>query len=107
MSEHEILQGYWIEHCGDEAASLPWAVIDPEGFLLLAQNGRAWETKEGARRAAHRAINEWPTLCLTKHEAESLARQKQTTKKPLRLRRLLGVDNNGLALGGDLFLWIA
>lgn len=36
--------GYWIEHCGHPTALWPYALYGPDGFMVLAPNGRAWRT---------------------------------------------------------------
>jgi hypothetical protein len=35
--------GYWIEHCGHPTALWPYALYGPDGRMVLAPNGRAWQ----------------------------------------------------------------
>ena len=34
--------GWVIQHCGHPTANYPYALYNPEGFMVLAPNGRAW-----------------------------------------------------------------
>jgi hypothetical protein len=40
--------GYWIEHCGHPTANWPYALYGPDGYMLLAPNGRAWPNLRAA-----------------------------------------------------------
>lgn len=49
--------GYAIEHCGHPTALWPYALYGPDGKMILAPNGRAWQKLEyaGAEVAARLA----------------------------------------------------
>ncbi len=36
--------GWCVEHCGHPTALWPWALYGPDGYMVLAPNGRAWRT---------------------------------------------------------------
>lgn len=39
-------KGYTIEHCGHPTALWPYALYGPDGQMILAPNGRAWQKLE-------------------------------------------------------------
>jgi hypothetical protein len=42
-ARYEHPTGYRIEHCGHPTALWPYALYGPDGALILAPNGRAWQ----------------------------------------------------------------
>ena len=48
--------GVRVEHCGHPTANYPYALILPDGSLVLAPNGRAFKYLKDAKRAAEKVV---------------------------------------------------
>jgi hypothetical protein len=48
--------GYWIEHCGHPTALWPYALYGPDGYMILAPNGRAWRDLHSAAAEVQRRL---------------------------------------------------
>lgn len=54
-SAHIHRYGDWtVEHCGHPTANFPWTIIDPEGRVILAPNGRGWQNLKAAKAEVER-----------------------------------------------------
>lgn len=55
---YEHPAGYRIEHCGHPTALWPYALYGPDGQMILAPNGRAWQKSIYAALEVDRRIND-------------------------------------------------
>lgn len=48
--------GYYIEHCCHPTALWPYALYNPQGHMILAPNGRAWQNLQAAAAEVARRL---------------------------------------------------
>lgn len=53
---YEHPAGYTIQHCGHPTALWPYALYGPDGLMILAPNGRAWQKLTYAAKEVERRL---------------------------------------------------
>lgn len=59
-SRYQHPKGYFIEHCGHPTALWPYALYGPDGYIILAPNGRAWQKLAFAAAEVQRRLEGKP-----------------------------------------------
>jgi hypothetical protein len=60
FARYEHPAGYLIEHCGHPTALWPYALYGPDGAMILAPNGRAWQKTTYAALEVERRLKRTP-----------------------------------------------